>query len=131
MTMLRTLMFSVVISSLILAGGLWAQTESVETKPAVQAPPPWTAQEVRLIDRPDEIVAVLENGLTVIVKENHTAPVAAVRFYVGTGSIYEEEFLGSGISHLFEHLLAGGATKNRTEAQSRQTIQQIGARYNA
>jgi len=92
---------------------------------------PWTARENRLIDTPDEIVAVLENGMVAIIKKYPLAPVAAVRLYVRTGSIYEQDHLGSGISHLFEHLLAGGATKNRTEKQSRETIQQIGARYNA
>ena len=53
--------------------------------------PPWTAQEYRLVDRADEIVAVLGNGMVAIVKENHTAPVAAVRIYVRAGSIYEQE----------------------------------------
>ena len=108
-----------------LTGAIWGQ-ETAETTTAL-----WTAQELRLVDRSDEIVAVLENGLTVIVKENLMAPVAAVRLYVRTGSIYEEGWLGSGISHLFEHLLAGGATKNRTESQSRQIIQNIGAEFNA
>ena len=43
----------------------------------------------------------LENGLQVAIKENHTAPVAAIRIYVKTGSIYEQEYLGSGIFALF------------------------------
>ena len=92
---------------------------------------PWTAKEFRLVDRPGEIVAVLANGVVAIVKENRTAPVAAVRMYVRAGSIYEQEHLGAGISHLFEHLLAGGATENRSEDESRELIEQIGARYNA
>ncbi len=92
---------------------------------------PWTAQEIRLVDEPDEIVATLENGMVAIVKENHTASVAAVRLYVRTGSIYEDDLLGSGVSHLFEHLLAGGTTTTRSEEESRQIIQQTGARYNA
>ena len=91
----------------------------------------WTAHEIRLIDKSDEIVAVLPNGMVAMVKENHTAPVAAVRLYVRAGSIYEEQHLGAGLSHLFEHLLAAGETKNRTEEQSRKLIQQIGAKYNA
>jgi len=100
-------------------------------KKSPQEKQPWTAQEIRLINRSDEIVAVLENGMVAIVKENHTAPVAAVRLYVKAGSIYEQEFLGAGMSHLFEHLLAGGATKDRTEKQSRELIEEIGAKYNA
>jgi len=91
----------------------------------------WTAQETRLIDRPDEIVAVLENGMVAIVRENHTSPVAAVRLYVRAGSIYEQDRLGAGLSHLFEHLLHGGATKKRSEDQSRMLVQEIGAKSNA
>ncbi|MBN1435607.1 MAG: insulinase family protein [Sedimentisphaerales bacterium] len=91
----------------------------------------WTAQEIRLVDRPGEIVAILPNGMTAIVRENHTAPVAAVRLHVRAGSIYEQEHLGAGMSHLFEHLLAGGETRDRSEEESRQLIEQIGARFNA
>jgi zinc protease len=50
----------------------------------------------------------LPNGLTVLVRENHAAPVVAVRVYVRTGSITEGQYLGSGISHLFEHALSEG-----------------------
>ncbi len=109
----------------------WILIIGIQSASAQEAATPWTAQENRLVDRPDEIVAVLENGMTAIVKENHTAPVAAVRLYVRAGSIYEGEYLGAGLSHLFEHLLAGGATKTRTEEQSRQIIQSTGAHYNA
>jgi zinc protease len=106
-------------------------TVAMAEEAASEAEAVWTAQEIRFVDRPDEIVGVLENGMIAIVKENHTAPVAAVRMYVRAGSIYEEDHYGAGMSHLFEHLLAGGATRNRTEEQSRQIIRQIGAKYNA
>jgi len=92
---------------------------------------PWTAEEVRLIDQPGEIVARLGNGLTVIVTEVRWAPVAAVRLYVRAGSIYEEGHYGAGLSHLFEHLLACGATPTRTEQQSLELLQQIGGHWNA
>jgi len=92
---------------------------------------PWTAQGMRLVDKRDEIIAKLPNGLTVIVKESHSAPVAAVRLYVRTGSIHEEDHLGAGLSHLFEHLLAGGTTTTRTEKESKKIIQETGARFNA
>ena len=91
----------------------------------------WTAKEFRIINEPGEIVARLGNGLTVIIKENHSAPVAAVRVHVKAGSIYEGEHLGAGLSHLFEHLLAGGTTKDLTEEQSKEIIEQTGARFNA
>jgi zinc protease len=92
---------------------------------------PWTAEEIRLIDRSGEIVAVLENGLTVIVRENHDFPIAAARFYIRAGSIYENPRLGAGLTHLLEHLLAGGATQKRSEEDSRKLIQQVGGHHNA
>ncbi len=57
---------------------------------------------------------ILENGLTVIVEEDHSAPVATVHFFVGTGSVLEEEYLGSGISHLLEHVISEGGTMHRS-----------------
>ncbi len=85
----------------------------------------------RLIDKPGEIVAKLDNGLTVIAKEHRTAPIASVRMYVKTGSLYEADHLGAGLSHLFEHLLHGGTTETRTEAESRRILQELGNNSNA
>lgn len=73
---------------------------------------------------------VLPNGLTVLVLENHAAPVVAVRMYVKTGSIYEGQYLGAGISHLFEHNLSEGTT-TRTKQQVNQDVQGIGGYSNA
>lgn len=72
----------------------------------------------------------LPNGLTVLVRENHAAPVVAVRVYVKTGSITEGQYLGSGISHLFEHALSEG-TRSRTKEQINDEVQGIGGQSNA
>ena len=73
---------------------------------------------------------VLPNGLTVLTQENHAAPVVAVRFYVRTGSIYEDKFLGAGLSHLFEHTLFEG-TSTRDKKQLNDELQAIGGQSNA
>ncbi len=85
----------------------------------------------RLVDRPDECVSVLSNGLTVILKVHRTAPVATVRMYCRTGSVFEQEYAGAGMSHLFEHLLHGGATATRSEEDSRRILDEIGGNTNA
>ena len=36
---------------------------------------------------------VLPNGLTVIIRENHSSPVVNLRFYVKSGSIHEGKYL--------------------------------------
>ncbi|MFQ6048338.1 MAG: M16 family metallopeptidase, partial [Phycisphaerae bacterium] len=85
----------------------------------------------RIVERPDEIVAQLDNGLTAIVKRHGAADVVAVRVYIKTGSIYEQQHLGCGMSHLFEHLLFGGSTTTRSEEQARQMLERLGSRANA
>ena len=88
------------------------------------------AESYRLLAKPDEIVSVLKNGLTVIVKRVAT-PAVSVQALVHTGSIYEGQYLGGGLSHLCEHLVAGGTTQHRSEAQNRDLLQQIGDNSNA
>jgi len=100
-------------------------------QPAKSVEIPWSAEEVRYINQSAEIVARLENGMVAIVKEHKHAPVAAVRLYVKAGSIYEQEHLGAGLSHLLEHLLIRGPTQTRSEAESLNLLQQIGARCGA
>src|SRR5579862_2263054 len=68
-------------------------------------------------------LAKLDNGLTVIVQENHTAPVATVRCYVqNTGGAFEGKHLGAGLSHVLEHVVAGGTTAHRGEKEIEKTI---------
>ena len=77
-------------------------------------------------------LARLSNGLTVIVRENHAAPVATVRSYVcNTGSAFEGKYLGAGLSHVLEHLVAGGTTKKRSEKEIQQLVDTLGGQTNA
>src|SRR5712672_21998 len=73
---------------------------------------------------------VLPDGLTIIVKEDHSAPVASVQAWCATGSIYEDQHLGAGLSHLLEHMLFKG-TKTRSTNQIAQKIQDVGGYINA
>ena len=73
---------------------------------------------------------VLEDGLTVIVQEDHSAPVASVQAWCATGSICEDERLGAGLSHILEHMLFKG-TKTRTTNAIAQKIQDAGGYINA
>ena len=73
----------------------------------------------------------LENGLTVLIEENHANPVVSVEVFVRTGSMYEQEYLGSGISHFFEHLIHSGTTSTRSAEESRRLLEAIGNNSNA
>ncbi len=73
---------------------------------------------------------VLPDGLTVIVQEDHSAPVASVQAWCATGSIDEDERIGAGLSHILEHMLFKG-TKTRTTNAIAQKIQDVGGYINA
>src|SRR5437764_9046985 len=72
----------------------------------------------------------LSNGLTVIVQEDRSAPVASVQAWCATGSINEDERLGAGVSHILEHMLFKG-TKSRTTSAIAQQVQDVGGYINA
>src|SRR5213594_3239196 len=73
---------------------------------------------------------ILSNGLTIIVQEDRSAPVASVQAWCATGSIYEDRHLGAGLSHILEHMLFKG-TKTRSTNQIAQKIQDVGGYINA
>jgi zinc protease len=87
-------------------------------------------EKYRLVNQSDEIVSVLTNNMTIIVKRV-PSPAVAVRGLIGTGGVYEGKWLGGGLSHLLEHLVAGGSNERRTEAENRNLLQQIGNNSNA
>src|SRR5436190_8698303 len=81
--------------------------------------PPSTAQK-----------RVLQNGLTIIVQEDRSAPVVSVQTWCGAGSVEENEHLGTGLSHILEHMLFKG-TKTRESSAISQKIQDVGGYINA
>src|SRR5437667_2383100 len=88
-------------------------------KSAVITFPPSTAQKW-----------ILPNGLTIIVQEDHSAPVASVQAWCATGSINEDQHLGAGLSHILEHMLFKG-TKTRSTNEIAQKVQDVGGYINA
>ncbi len=87
-------------------------------------------EEFRQVSTNDEIISTLRNGLVVIVKRV-PSPVCAVRAYALTGGVYEGKWLGGGLSHLLEHMVAGCSNERRTEEQNRNLLQAIGNNSNA
>ncbi|MGQ9563367.1 MAG: M16 family metallopeptidase [Thermogutta sp.] len=111
--------------------GLSAMTKSISAQEAsLQNTIPTVVKRLEL---PESVCLVeLSNGLTIIVQENHTAPVATVRCYVKyTGSIYEGAYLGAGLSHVLEHVVSGGTTTKRSEREIAALIDHFGGKTNA
>lgn len=75
-------------------------------------------------------IFTLENGLTLIVEEDHSAPVASVQAWCGTGSIHEGRWLGAGLSHILEHMLFKG-TETRQAGDIARQVQEQGGYINA
>ncbi|MEW6482676.1 MAG: pitrilysin family protein [bacterium] len=75
-------------------------------------------------------VYTLENGMKVILEERHTTEFVSLQAFVKAGSIYEDEYIGSGISHLVEHMLFKG-TKKRGPQEIAGEIEKEGGRINA
>jgi zinc protease len=61
----------------------------------------------QIVDIPYEKV-VLDNGLTVLIHEDHKAPIVAVNIWYHVGSKNEKPGK-TGFAHLFEHLMFGGS----------------------
>ena len=72
----------------------------------------------------------LENGLTIIVREDHSAPVVSVQAWCMAGSIHEGRWLGAGLSHVLEHMLFKGTT-TRPGSRIDQEVQEAGGYMNA
>jgi zinc protease len=71
----------------------------------------------------------LDNGLTVILQENHAAPVAALNVWVRVGS-GDETDAESGIAHVHEHMLFKG-TKRRGVGDIAREVEGSGGSINA
>ncbi len=121
-----------------------AATPSVHKVPNTVSPLMRPAAPQTIVERTvtgDNVtVATLSNGMTVIVKPVRTAPVVCVKAYVRAGGLYEGKWLGCGLSHLLEHLVAKGAVHGhdgpgqqaaQKPKQTRDRISEIGGQSNA
>ena len=84
----------------------------------------------RLSRSGDTRLVTLQNGLTIIVREDHSAPVVSVQAWAKTGSIHEDKWLGAGLSHILEHMLFKG-TETRGVGRIDQEVQEAGGYMNA
>lgn len=75
-------------------------------------------------------LTTLDNGLVVIVREDHSAPVVSAQAWCMSGSIHEGRWLGAGLSHVLEHMLFKGTT-TRPGSRIDQEVQEAGGYMNA
>ena len=115
-------LLSLATMSLLATAG-YAETKKTHSTPA--APPAAIA-----VPKTTAQVFTLPNGLTVIIDEDHRAPVASVQAWCETGSIDEDKFMGAGLSHILEHMLFKG-TATRPPGSIARQVQDRGGYINA
>ena len=71
-----------------------------------------------------------KNGFTVILDPNPAHPVISTQLWVETGSMHEDGYLGSGISHLLEHMVFKG-TETYSGDDLAGFVQSKGGHWNA
>src|SRR5881409_3486770 len=106
------------LSAALLLGMVNLKAAPIEPSSVINFPPT-TAQKW-----------ILPNGLTIIVQEDRSAPLASVQAWCATGSIDEDQHLGAGLSPIPEHMLFK-ATKTRGKNKIAQKIQDVGGYINA
>jgi zinc protease len=72
----------------------------------------------------------LDNGLVIITREDHSAPVVSAQAWCMAGSVHEGKWLGAGLSHVLEHMLFKGTT-TRPGSRIDQEVQEAGGYMNA
>jgi zinc protease len=78
---------------------------------------------------PATTVYELPNGMRVLIREDHFAPVAALQVWVGAGAADEDD-IEAGVAHVHEHMLFKG-TSNRGVGEIAAEIESSGGRINA
>ena len=73
---------------------------------------------------------ILPNGLTILIKENHAAPVAAVLVSVKAGYFQEADRV-NGIAHVIEHMLFKGTPRRPADEQIAREVRELGGYINA
>lgn len=144
--MRRSFLFTLIVPVLLVLG-VGGCTESVVKPPAAafEITPTTSEDQIKpqkVVERIDAgagvTVSKLGNGLVVIMKPVRTAPVVCVKAYVRAGGLYERQWLGAGISHLAEHLVAEDATHGHGDTKAapkddkvRNRVTEIGGQSNA
>ena len=73
--------------------------------------------------------AVLDNGMKILIKQDHRAPVVVAQVWYRIGSSYEPDGI-TGVSHVLEHMMFKG-TKRHGKGEFNRIIAENGGRDNA
>ncbi len=99
---------------------------------ALAVPAEMAARVSRVLpSKPGDTFLQLQNGMTVLIRENHSSRVVSTQVLIKTGSIDEGKYFFGGLSHYLEHVVSGGSTASFTEAEAQKTLRSLGGASNA
>ena len=130
--MKRSLIFLILLCSLVLDPSLAISASPQQAKPQVKSPktaPPPTSAAAPLAEAAPLVNKVLANGLEVIVLEDHSVPLVTVELAVRNGSFTEPPEL-NGLSHLFEHMFFKVNPEAAVRSEYLRNIDALGIIYN-
>ena len=122
-----------IISATIAACDSGNKTEPSSAKPADSAsqaaPEPTIKAEQKPSTNPRTHEFMLDNGLKIVVKEDHRAPIVVSQIWYKAGSSYEQNGT-TGVAHVLEHMMFKG-TKKYGPNEFSKIISENGGRENA
>eukprot|EP01047_Picozoa_sp_COSAG01_P014570 COSAG01_NODE_713_length_14097_cov_15.136448_1_plen_338_part_00 len=71
------------------------------------------------------------NGLNLLSIQDTSSQSTSIQAYIKVGSATETPYLGTGISHFLEHMLAGNASKTYSEQETNTLLKELGGMFNA
>jgi len=116
------------LAATVLTACVTAPTKDDDTKAAVTKAPA-AVKEGHITSTNDVHEYQLANGLKVIIKEDHRAPVVVSQIWYKAGSSYEHNG-ATGVAHVLEHMMFKGTAKLEANEFSR-IISANGGRENA
>ncbi len=122
----------VIILSLTTSVSAHNQTLQIPDLAALALPEDMVARVSNVLpSKPGDTFVQLRNGMTVLIRENHTSRVVSTQILVKAGSIYEGKYFFGGLSHYLEHVVSGGSTASFSETQAQKMLKSLGGASNA
>lgn len=81
------------------------------------------------VEQSPTVTHTLDNGMTLVLKENHSSPMITSVVFVNAGARYESD-ANNGVTHFLEHLLFNG-TETRDRVVLNETVDMYGGYINA
>lgn len=136
MTTTRQVAGAIVIGAMLLAmasgAGAWGKggwTRKLKPKAKAAAPAIFVKDKDKEVKREGTLMLELDNGLRVVIRENHAAPVVALDVWVNVGSGDETDGQ-AGLAHVHEHMLFKG-TERRAVGEIAREVEGAGGDINA